>query len=40
MSDKATTAPATKERGLKAWLLSDSPGSLAHARCQRLYLNW
>jgi peptide/nickel transport system permease protein len=25
---------------LRTWLLSDSPGSLFHARCQRLYLGW
>jgi len=29
-----------KGRGLRAWLLVDSPESLFHARCQRLYLSW
>ena len=27
-------------RGLRAWLLSDSPGSVLQARCQRAYLAW
>ena len=27
-------------RRLRAWLLSDSPGSGFHARCQRFYLGW
>jgi peptide/nickel transport system permease protein len=40
MSDKTTTAATKEKQGLKAWLLSDSPGSMAHARCQRFYLNW
>lgn len=25
---------------LRGWLLTDSPGSAFHARCQRFYLNW
>ncbi|MCH8143785.1 MAG: D,D-dipeptide ABC transporter permease, partial [Gemmatimonadetes bacterium] len=40
MSDNTTTAPRGKKPGLKSWLLSDSPGSMYHARCQRLYLSW
>ncbi len=28
------------ETGLKEWLLSDTPQSVAQARCQRLYLAW
>ena len=26
--------------GLRAWLLSDTPGSVLQARCQRLYIAW
>ncbi|MFP6729774.1 MAG: ABC transporter permease [Alphaproteobacteria bacterium] len=40
MSDNTTTPPGGAKPGLKSWLLSDSPGSMSHARCQRLYLNW
>ena len=40
MTDNTTTVPAAEKQGLKAWLLSNSPGSMAHARCQRMYLNW
>ncbi len=34
MTDQST------ETGLKEWLLSDTPQSVAQARCQRLYLAW
>ncbi len=39
MKDDAAVAARTP-RQLRAWLLSDSPGSVAHARCQRFYLSW
>ncbi len=35
-SDLATGQPRTT----RAWLLSDSPGSVTQARCQRFYLAW
>ena len=33
-------AAATPTRGLRAWLLSDSPTSTNQARCQRFYIAW
>jgi len=33
-------AVANPPRGLRAWLLSDSPTSTNQARCQRFYVAW
>ena len=33
-------AQARADTGLKAWLLSSTPGSAFQARCQRFYLSW
>ena len=39
MTSGAEVAPGASGR-LKAWLLSDSPESALHARCQHFYLGW
>ena len=39
MSDEASAALSAND-GLKAWLLSDAPGSVFQARCQRFYIAW
>jgi len=39
MSSSTAVTPNSSRR-LKAWLLSDSPESVFHARCQRFYLGW
>ncbi len=36
----AARAPGEQAAGLRAWLLSDAPASIWHARAQRLYLAW
>ncbi len=36
----SAAVPRSPSRRLKTWLLSDSPESVFHARCQRLYLGW
>ena len=37
---EAKLAQPAAPRSLRAWLLSDSPGSVMQARCQRFYLAW
>jgi len=32
--------PESRLQNLRSWLLSDSPESVFHARCQRFYLGW
>ena len=39
MAEAKLASPAERQ-SLRAWLLSDSPGSVAQARCQRFYLAW
>ncbi len=35
-----SSQPANSQAGLKDWLLSETPRSVAQARCQRMYLAW
>ena len=39
MADGVAPAAGSLER-LQRWLLTDSPESAFHARCQRFYLSW